>query len=223
MINRTPTNHLIWVLIAGILGFATSAIFAGLLRLPRNWFLVPYAILITLFLYSYFHRGKIDLRQETRRRWLWGMIGALVVSAFMISNIVSQAAYPHPRGLKLLFSIVWPGIVYGALDALLLSVMPILATRQAFSELRLTNTWYHRLLIAGVALVASLLVTVAYHFGYPEFRNGEIVAPIIGNGIISLSFLVTRNPIAPVGSHIVMHVAAVLHGMETASQLPPHY
>jgi hypothetical protein len=36
--------HLLWVVAAGVLGFATAAVFAGVLRLPRNWFLVPYTV-----------------------------------------------------------------------------------------------------------------------------------------------------------------------------------
>jgi hypothetical protein len=33
----------------------------------------------------------------------------------------------------------------------------------------------------------------------------------------------TRSPIAAIGAHAAMHVASVLHGMETVHQLPPHY
>jgi hypothetical protein len=40
---------------------------------------------------------------------------------------------------------------------------------------------------------------------------------------MSLSMLVTGNPIAAVGSHVAMHTAAVLHGPATTIQLPPHY
>ena len=71
--------------------------------------------------------------------------------------------------------------------------------------------------------MASLLVTVAYHLGYPEFRGSEVVGPVIGNGVCSLAYLLATNPIAAVLSHIAMHVAAVLHGPETTIQLPPHY
>ena len=154
---------------------------------------------------------------------MWGLTMALVVGAFTVSNILSEPTSARPQGASLVFNIFWLGVVYGALDALLLSVMPILATRRAISGLSRMSDWPSRLAVGGISLAASLFVTIAYHFGYQEFRGPEIVAPVIGNAVISLSYLLTSNPLAPVVSHVVMHVAAVLHGLETTVQLPPHY
>jgi len=79
-------------------------------------------------------------------------------------------------------------------------------------------------LVGAIALIVSLLVTVAYHLGYPEYRAaGGVAGPSIGNGVISLGYLLTNNPIAAVFSHIAMHIAGVLHGPSTVMQLPPHY
>jgi hypothetical protein len=39
---------------------------------------------------------------------------------------------------------------------------------------------------------------------------------------MSLAYLLTTSPLAPVGAHAVMHVSAVLHGAESTVQLPPH-
>lgn len=46
---------------------------------------------------------------------------------------------------------------------------------------------------------------------------------MVGNAIITSSYLLTRSPLAAILSHVAMRVAAVLHGMETTLQLPPHY
>jgi hypothetical protein len=40
---------------------------------------------------------------------------------------------------------------------------------------------------------------------------------------LSLFYVLTTNPLSAVLSHIAMHVTAVLHGLNTAVQLPPHY
>jgi hypothetical protein len=74
-----------------------------------------------------------------------------------------------------------------------------------------------------LAMLASLAVAAGYHLGHPEFRGPAVVAPIVGNGALSLATLLTMSPIAAVVGHIAMHLAAVLHGMDTAVQLPPHY
>jgi hypothetical protein len=46
---------------------------------------------------------------------------------------------------------------------------------------------------------------------------------VLGNGVISLAYLLTTNPLAALLSHVAMHVTAVLHGLNSAVQLPPHY
>ena len=225
-IRKSEIRHLyqfLWVMAAGLLGLVVSSIFAGVLGLPRTLFIVPYLLLVSPFLYAFFRWSRIDLLEQARRHWIWGLTGALVVAVFTVNNVLSQPTSARPQGANLVFNLIWLGVVYGALDALLLSVMPILATKQAVSGLSRNNGWPDRLATGGISLAASLFVTTAYHLGYPEFRGSEIVAPIIGNVIISLSYLFTSNPLAPVISHVVMHVAAVLHGVETTLQLPPHY
>ena len=56
-----------------------------------------------------------------------------------------------------------------------------------------------------------------------EFQGDAIMQPLIGNAIITLGYLLTANPITPIVAHVAMHIAAVLWGMETTVQLPPHY
>ena len=74
-----------------------------------------------------------------------------------------------------------------------------------------------------IALGASLLVTAAYHPGYQEFRGPAVIQPLIGNALLTLGFLLTGSPAAAIVGHVIMHAAAVVHGMETTVQLPPHY
>jgi hypothetical protein len=158
-----------------------------------------------------------------RQHWVWGVVGAMVGGAFVVTNVLNQPASAAPSGLELVGAILWLGVVYGTTDALLLSVLPLFATWQALSSLGWTHRWYGRCVSGALALMASLAVAGAYHVGFPEFRGPGVAAPIIGNGVMSLASLVTMNPMAAVGSHVAMHIAAVLHGAETTVQLPPHY
>jgi hypothetical protein len=72
-------------------------------------------------------------------------------------------------------------------------------------------------------MAASLLVTALYHLGFEEFRGMTLIQPLIGNAIVTAGYLLTRNPMTPLLAHVIMHGAAVLHGMESTAQLPPHY
>jgi hypothetical protein len=152
-----------------------------------------------------------------------GSYRAVLVGLFVIRNILSQPISPRTSGLYLVFDLLWSGIVYGGIDALLLSVLPVLATWQAFSTLGWTASWPGKFLVGVIAFMLSLFVTVSYHLGFSEYRQpGGIAGPTIGNGVMSLGYLLTNNPHA-ILSHMAMHIAGVLHGPASVMQLPPHY
>jgi len=184
---------------------------------------VPYLGLASVFLYAYTRRSGLDIGTHLRRRWSRGLVGALIFDCVMVWGVVQQPASPSPRGLELVFALLWLGGLYGVLDAMLLTVIPVLAIWQMCAAGGMHNHWCGRLMRAIVALIASLFVTAAYHWGYVEFRGPAILNPIIGNAIITLGYLVTSHLSTPVVAHVAMHVAAVFHGMETTVQLPPHY
>jgi hypothetical protein len=214
-------QYVLWTLAAGVLGLLISAIFAGIFRLRRSVFLVPYVLLAGSFLYSYIHWAHLNVGELIIQNWLWGVIAAIVVGIVMVRNVLSQPSSPRSRGMKLLFELFWFGVIYGALDALLFSVFPVLITWQAFPDLG--NTILGKIGLALLALAASEFIAIAYHAGYPEFRNSSLVLPGVGNGIITLAYVLSKNPISSVGSHVAMHIAAVWRGSEQTVQLPPHY
>jgi membrane protease YdiL (CAAX protease family) len=222
-VQTTWWGHLLWVLGAALLGWAQAAFFAGLLQLPRPLFLVPYVIVSSIFMIAYVRWSGVDPLVHLRQNWRWGLFGAIVVGWFVVQSVLMQPRSPAPQGLDLLFNVVWLGFVYGAIDGLLLSVLPIAATWQAFTLLGWTERWPGQIATGLLALVASLVVTAAYHLGYPEFQGVAVLWPVFGVGVMSLAYLVTRSPLAPVLSHIAMHVAAVVYGIQSALQLPPHY
>lgn len=213
--------YVLWTLAAGVLGLLISAIFAGVFRLRRSVFLVPYVLSVGFFLYRYIHWAHLKIAELIFQNWLWGVIAAIVVGVVMVRNVLSQPPSPRSRGLRLFFELFWFGVIYGALDALLLSVFPVLITWQAFPDLG--NTILGKIGLALIALAASEFITIAYHAGYPEFRNSSLVLPAIGNGIFTLAYVLSMNPISSLGSHAAMHIAAVWHGTERTVQLPPHY
>jgi hypothetical protein len=212
-----------WIIVAGLLGFAISFIFAGLLHLPRRIFLVPYIVLSGLFLYSFILWSGIPFQELIRHHWVWGVVGAALLAIFLVRNILSQPASQRTKGVSLIFDILWLGVIYGLTDALLLSVFPVAATWQAFTLLGWTATWPAKILVGFIAILASLLVTAAYHLGYPEYKGKGLLGPVIGNTTMTLGYLLTTNPLAAMLSHIAMHTAGVFHGPASVTQLPPHY
>jgi hypothetical protein len=224
VVDHVWWSYLIWIPAAALLGFAIAKIFSSRLRLPRNIFLIPYVLLSGLFVYAYWRWSGVPLAELLRHNWIWGVLGAVLVGAFVIRNILSQPISAHTTGLPLVFDFLWSGIVYGGMDALLLSVLPVLAAWQAFSTMGWAAGWPGKILVGVIALLLSLFVSVSYHLGFQEYRKpGGIAGPMIGNGVMSLGFLLTNNPLTAILSHIAMHVAGVLHGPASVMQLPPHY
>jgi hypothetical protein len=221
--TRGGKMELAWTAWAAILSFAIAAIFAGGLRLPRNLFLLVYVPLAAGFFIAFVVVSEVDVLTALEHHWGWGLLGAGVAGAAMVKNVRSQPSSPRSTGAGLLLDVLWPGIAYGLLDALLLSVLPVLAVKSALVGDGWPSGWAAQLGFGGVALLASLLVTAAYHLGYPEFRGKPVFGAMLGNGILTLAYLLTQNPLAPLLSHAAMHVAAILHGRETTVQLPPHY
>jgi hypothetical protein len=215
--------YVAWIIASGLLGFALSKIFAGMLRLKRNLFLIPYVGIGGLFLYAYVRWSAISVGELIRQNWIWGLVGAVLLALFTVRNVLSQPVSPRSRGLLLLFDLVWSGVAYGSMDALLLTILPVLATWQAGALLNWTVNWPGKVLVGIIALLASILVTAVYHLGYPEYRGRGLVGPVVGNSSMTLGYLLTNNPLAAIFSHIAMHVAAVLHGPASVMQLPPHY
>jgi hypothetical protein len=211
-----------WVLAAALAGFASSYILSGLLRLPRPLFVTGHAIL-TLALWLVYARSEhFSAKTQLSRRRLAGVIGGVAFGALLGRQVLGQAGSPRAEGSELLGQLALYGLVYGAADALLLSILPVLALYGSRPAMEL-GTGGSRFRGASIALLGSALVTAAYHAGFQEFRGPQLVQPIIGNTVITLSYLLTGSPLAPIVSHVVMHGAAVLHGMIFTMQLPPHY
>jgi hypothetical protein len=224
LVQRAWWEYLLWIPAAALVGFALAAIFVSVLQLSRRIFLIPYVALTGLFLYAFLRWSGISLTELFQQNWVLGVIGALLVGAFLVRNIFSQPASMRAKGFPLAFDLLWSGVIYGLIDALLLSVLPVLATWQAFSLLGWTDNWLGTIVVGVLAFSASLVVTVCYHLGYPEYRVPRgVVGPSIGNGIMTLGYLLTNNPITAIFSHIAMHIAGVWHGPASVRQLPPHY
>jgi hypothetical protein len=216
-------HELAWVGVAAVVGFATTAVLAGWLELSRSWLVLVYApVVVTLFV-AYARWNHIDIQGFVVHHWRWGIVAGVVAGALLVMAVQREDGSARPEGFRLAWDVFWLGIVYGFADALLLSVLPVMATWRTLARRGWTNSWVGKVGVGSLALVASMLVTAACHLGYPEFQGVDVKDPLVGNTIITFSFIVSGSPIAAVVSHIAMHIAAVFHGAAGTTQLPPHY
>lgn len=211
-----------WAALAGLAGFASAATFSSWLQWPRGTFVLAHAGVTLLFLAVFVSRTGVRPLVQLRRRWASGLAVGLLGGIVLAYGVQGQPPSPRPTGAALISDIVWLGLVYGTADALLLTVVPVLAVYGTRSPETLARG-VTRLQWGAWALLASLAVTAAYHLGFAEFRGARLVQPLIGNGLATIAYLLAGNPLAPILAHVTMHLAAVLHGAGTTVQLPPHY
>jgi hypothetical protein len=185
-------------------------------------FVLGYAALAGLFLIAFVVLGRVGPMKQLSRHWRAGLVVGVVVGIILAYGVRAQPASPRPSGIVLAGTLAWLGVVYGALDALLLTVVPVLSVYGSRPR-EVLRRGTARVQWGGLALLASLVVTGAYHLGFTEFRGPMLVQPLIGNAIVTAAYLITGSPLAAILAHVIMHGAAVFQGMEGTVQLPPHY
>lgn len=211
-----------WVVLAALTGCASSTIFASWLHWDRNMFVLGHTTLAGLFVAAFVVVGQVRPALQLRRHWRAGLVGGTLVGLILAYGVWAQPASQRPSGPALAAAVVWLGVVYGAVDALLLTVVPVLSVYGSRPG-ELLRSGRERARWGGLALLASMVVAGAYHVGFPEFQGPTLVQPLIGNAIVTAGYLLTGSPLAAVVAHVIMHIAAVFQGMEGTSQLPPHY
>jgi hypothetical protein len=209
-----------WFAAGAIIAFLVPFIFTTAIDTPLNLYYLVYFSITGAFLAAYVRATGVDLVAVFTRNWRWSLGLGVLAAAFLVFSVLNREdSTPHPSGFEFAFSIAWRGVIYGIVDALLLSGFP------ALIALALHNNdlagLRRKLSFAGVALVLTLVITAVYHLGYEQFREDGVSAPEFGNTVISIPVLATANPLGSVIAHASMHVAADTRAYETEVFLPP--
>lgn len=212
-------RHAGWFAFAAGVAFLVPFVGVSVLDLQHDLFYLVYFAATALLLVAYVRVERVDVRRIARHAWPWSLGLGIVVGLVELANVLGRDATDRPGGAYFAFEILWRGVTYGAVDALLLSVLPGLV---AYGILRgRVGGIVGKLRFTALALPLVLLITATYHLGYPQYREDGVGQPEIGNTIISVPMFATANPIGAVVAHATMHTTAVVHSYETDVFLPP--
>jgi short subunit fatty acids transporter len=75
--------------------------------------------------------------------WKLGVALGIIFGLALVRNVLSDHATPRPHGAYYAFELIWRGGIYGAMDALLLTVLPCLVVYRALG--RHLATWRRRI------------------------------------------------------------------------------
>jgi hypothetical protein len=213
------STQLGWFGAAAVVAFAVPYLGSSVLDLHHDLYLAIYFASVLALCAAYVRRTALDVRSTLSRHWKLGSVLGLVFGVALVRNVFSEDATPRPDGAYFVFELIWRGGISGAIDALLLTVLPCLIVYRSLGG-RLA-TWRRRLTYFGASLALVMTMTAVYHLGYSQYREDGIDAPETGNTIISMPMLLTTNPIGSVVDHAAMHISAVAHNYETQVRLPP--
>jgi hypothetical protein len=208
-----------WFGAAAVVGFAVPFLGASVLELHHDVYLGIYFAAVLALLAAYARSTRLDLRATLTRHWKLGSLLGLVFGIALVGNVLSEDATPRPGGAYFVFELIWRGGIYGAVDAVLLTVLPCLIVYRALGG-RLA-TWRRRIAYFAASLALVINITAVYHLGYSQYRDDGIRAPETGNTIISMPMLLSASPVGSIADHAAMHISAVAHEYETEVRLPP--
>ena len=123
-----------------------------------------------------------------------------IVTLILLCAVRAQPATRKSSGASLALDMAWAGLVYGMLDALFLNIMPVIAVWIGMAQFTWAATLAGKIGIGFISLIASLLVTLTYHLGYPEFRNKSVAMVLLGNlGVVRMLYQGFQQVAAPGG------------------------
>jgi hypothetical protein len=214
------TRHLGWYAFGSLVAFLIPYIGVSVLDAQHDVFYLAYFVVTLTLLAAYTRYEHVNVRGLFIRSWVWSVgIGALTAAVLWRNVMANSDATPRPHGAYFGFELLWRGVGYGVIDAVLLTAFPCAV---AYALLRgHTSGVRGHLRFISLALPLILLITATYHLGYPQYRQDGVGRPETGNTIISVPALLTTNPAGSVVAHVTMHVTAVSHAYETRDYLPP--
>lgn len=217
-VGQSPWRAAAWVMAALLTGFGLAWVGGELVSTGRRLFVLLHLGVTGSLLALYFHQAGWRWT-SLLRRWPIGLISGGLAGILLVVFLLSEPPSRGPAGFARAFDLAWLGLVYGALDAGLLTLLPASAVLAAWKHSGWPADWAAG---SALALLASAAVTVAYHSGFPEFRGPQMAGPVIGNVIVTISYLAGRSPLAPLLAHWALHMSTVLHAYSTGAPLPPH-
>jgi hypothetical protein len=206
--------------------FLVTYIPTDLWRMRRTPFIGLLALATGAATWWYLWATGTDATEFLRNGWAWGLVGAAASGS--LTGFLARRVPPtttRPRAWPTLGKLTWEGVVYGAAEGTLLSILPVIAVWQGGAALEWTRAWPGKIGVGVLAMVASAVVIGIHHLGYREFRGPQIRYPILACGFFSLAYLATGSVIAAIGGHILLHVVMVLRGAEMppgGAEMPSH-
>jgi hypothetical protein len=204
-----------------IAAFLVTWVVTDLFHLRRTIYVGVLGLLVIGLGGWYTAFSGMTLGDAVRSNAVWGLVAGLGVAALVTPMIRRLPKRDAPSGIERAELFAWEDVVYGAAEALLLALYPVITLWHAAMAAGWTDTGVGKVAAGMVAIVGSLFVILVHHLGYAQFRTRAtrrmLAGALFACGLQALAFLVTGALTAPIVAHIVLHLELTMRGDE----LPP--
>ena len=210
-------GSLLWLLALAALSFGVAWLSGTRAHLRKGPY-VPLLLGVTAALavgyVAWLDVGAVDVLTA---RWGWGLVGGVVIALALMAPARRQPVDRPVHGGRRVSALAWEGVVYGAVEGVLLSALPPYMAWQAVEAAGWDGT-------AGAVarwtlpVLAGAAVIVIHHLGYWSCRNRILVPITLALSVLSVGFLLTGSWLTPAIAHIGLHGVLIVHG----SEMPPH-
>ena len=208
-LGPSPAAAVGWLAGGAAVAFAASFVASDLLGLQHDLYLLVYATVVLGYLGWFATRSRPAWRQVLRTNLWWSLGVGLLVGAAVVAQVLGQAGTAHPDGAYFAGELVWRGVVYGLVDALVLAVFPAVV---AFLVMRGDRRGPGRkVAFAALVVLFSVVVSAGYHAGYPTYRDRDMARPLTGTVMWDVPAMLTGNPAGALVAHAAVHTSAVVH------------
>ena len=213
-------RHVVWFAAACLVAFLVPYLGISIADLQHDVFYLVYFAVVIAIVATYVRIEHVPVGELFRPRLGWSLLVGVVLAAFLVVNVFTTSdATPRPHGAYFAFELLWRGVGYGLIDTLLLTILPCLV---AYELLRgHIGGLKGKLRLTAVMLPSVVIITAAYHLGYPQYRQDGLSRPETGNVLISIPTFATANPVGSLVAHVSQHVTAVTHAYESRIFNPP--
>jgi hypothetical protein len=127
-------THLFWIPVGAGVGFLASFVFGDVFTLPLDLYYLIYFTIVGAFFATYIKSSGVAVRRLASRRMGWAAVLGVVVGIVMLVNVIGRPETERFSGGMLAWAIFWRGLVYGAVDGLLLFAFPWIVAWRAFES-----------------------------------------------------------------------------------------
>ncbi len=217
--SSPPLTQLLWFCDGLLLFFLIPWFGTSVLTLDNDFYYAVFIWSALTFLVLYVRTTNSDIVGLVRIGWRSSVFVGVLASVYLVVNVWNANATEHPDGLLLLFEILWRGVAYGIVSALVVTAFPLAVAIGLLGGVPSGVT--RRAAVGLLTLVLVWTMSTTHHLGFAQFDRDDIVTPQLATTAISVPAILTLNPIGSVLAQTSFHVAVTLRVFESNVLVPP--